>query len=162
MDRRAPSSGSSSGRARPIVPPGLEDAADAGQGEFGHAALGAQRVEDQLHGLEEVAVPAAAVAAGELAQPGGGEVRGVPVAGLAQPGPGVGPGVGGIWLQQGAPVLGDEPEQYPVHQPQQRAVEVIQLQVGVARVKPPAELRVVRMGQEPGAEDGDGPLDAVA
>ena len=145
-----------------VVALGFEDAADAGQGQFGDAALGAERVEDELHGLEQVAVPAAAVAAGELAQPGGGEVGGVPVAGLAQPGPGVGLGVSGIWLQQGAAVLGDEPEQHPVHQPQQRPVEVVQLQVGVARVEPAAQLRVVRMGQEPGAEDGDGLLDAVA
>ena len=113
-------------------------------------------------GLEQVAVPAAAVAAGELAQPGGGEVRGVPVAGLAQAGPGRGVGVVGIGLQQRAAVLGDEPEQHPVDQPQQRPVEVVQLQVCVARIEAAAQLRVGRVGEEPGAEDGDGLLDAVA
>ena len=74
----------------------------------------------------------------------------------------LGTGAFGVWLQQGAPVFGDEPEQQPVDQPEQRAVEVVQLQVAVARVETSAELRVVGMGQEPGAEDGDGLLDAVA
>ena len=81
-------------------------------------------------------MPAAAVAAGELAQAGGGEVRGVAIPGLAQPGRGVGSGILGVGLQQGAAVLGDEPEQQPVDQPEQGAVEVVQLQVGVARVQP--------------------------
>ena len=162
LDRRAPASGFVEREGCAVVVLGFEDAADAGQGEFGDAALGAEGIEDQLHRVEKVAVPAAAVPAGELAQPSGGEVCGVPVAGLAQSGPGRGVGVVGIWLQERAAVLGDEPEQHPVHQPQQRAVEVVQLQVCAAGIEATAQVRVGRMGEEPGAEDGDGLLDAVA
>ena len=43
---------------------GFEDAADAGQGQFGDAAFGAERVEDELDGLVQVAVPVAAAAPG--------------------------------------------------------------------------------------------------
>ncbi len=140
----------------------LEDSADAGQRQLGQAALGAQRAEDELRGVEEVAVPAAAVPPGELAQPGGGEVRAVPVAGRAQPGLRLDVGVVGIWLEQGAPVFGDKPEQHPVDEPQQRPVEVLELEVGVAGVEPDPQLRVRRVGQESGAENGNGLLDAVA
>ena len=74
----------------------------------------------------------------------------------------LGIGVLRVGNQQGVAVLGDEPEQHPVHQPQQRPVQVVQPQVRGARIEPGAQLRVVFVGDEPGAEDRDGLLHAAA
>ena len=75
------------GEGAAVVAAGLEDAADAGQGQLGDAAFGAEAVEDEPDGLEEVGVAGAALPAGQVAEPGSGEVLVVAVAGLAEPRP---------------------------------------------------------------------------
>ena len=102
----------------------------------------------------------AAAAAGQAAQPGGGEVLVVPVAGLAQARLAV-PSASSGSAEQGVAVLGDEPEQQPVHQPQQRAVEVVE--VAARRwSRRSAQLRVAGWERKPVPRMRDRLLDAVA
>jgi hypothetical protein len=57
----------------------------------------------------------------------------VAIAGLAQTRARLHVGEG---LEESIPVLRDEPEQHPVHQPQQRPVEVVQAQLVVSKLLP--------------------------
>ena len=67
---------------------GVEEAAEAGQAELRAAALAAEGVEDEVEGLPQVGVAGAAATLGEAAQPGGGEVVGVPLARATASAPG--------------------------------------------------------------------------
>src|SRR5438045_1887560 len=83
--------------------------ADAGKGQLRAAFLGAEQVEDELYHLPQVAVAGVAPPHREVTQPARGEV--LVVAGCR--------GRVGVGVEQHAAVLGDEPEQQPVHHPQE-------------------------------------------
>ena len=95
------------------------------------------------------AVPAAGVGGGQVAQPGGGEVVGVALAGR---------GGGAVGVQQAA-VFGDEQDDQPVGDAQQGAVQIPVGVVSGGEVL--AQGDVVRAGQESVAEVLQGDSDAV-
>ena len=118
---------------------GLEQPAEPGQAQLGAAVLPAQAVEDDPGGLPQVGVPGADPAAGDPAQPGRGVVVGVAGAG----------GVVGGRVEQGVAVLGDEPEQQPVHGAQQGALQVRAGDLPGGELV--AQVVVAGVAQEPGA-----------
>ena len=121
------------------------DPAEPGQAEPRQPVLVAKSVQYEPDRPPQVAVRGADAAQRGRAQPRRGVV-------LLVPGP---RGLVRVRVQQYVAVLGDEPEQQPVHQAQQRALEQIRVQVL-------AEPVVRRMPEEAGAEVGDRVRHAVA
>lgn len=86
----------------------FEQTAYAGQTQLGPAVLGTQPDEHDSGRLPQVVVVVHAGASGSVPQPARGEEPGVPLPGIGRR----------IRVEQHVAVLGDEPEQQPVHQPQ--------------------------------------------
>ncbi|CAM5320813.1 hypothetical protein SCANM63S_00615 [Streptomyces canarius] len=141
------------GEGETVQPPihggGLEEAAEGGQPQFRPSAGRTEALDDEGEGLPLVAVRAAG-AAGEAAQAVRGEVLLVPVA----------CGFVGVRVEEQSAVLGDEEEEQPVDEPQQGRVEVADGEGAGAQGL--AQLRVVGVGDEPGADHAEGRLDTLA
>jgi hypothetical protein len=118
----------------------LEQPTEPGQPELGPALLPAEPIEHQADPRPGVDMSGAETASGGAAQPVRREVPLVAVDGDR---------IGGR-VQQGAAVVGDEPEQQPVDHPQQRAVVVGHREL--VGSQPVAQPGVGRMGEEAGAE----------
>ena len=144
-----------------VIARGLEDAADAGQGQFGDAAFGAERVEDELRrprrGRRAVSPRRRRASWRSRAEEKYWSYRSRASRSLR--------------LRRFVGVLGvgcsraprsSATNQNSIRYTSRSSARLRSSSLQLAAAEADAQLRVVRVGQEPGAEDGDGLLDAVA
>jgi hypothetical protein len=123
----------------------FEDAAEGGEAEFGAPAIASEAVQDETKGVPHVDVSGTAPPSRNPAQAGGREPIGVPLLGRGC----------GVGIQEEATVLGHEAEQQPIGKAEEGSVIVSEAEV-TAGPEAGAELRVLRLLEEPSPERFDG------